>query len=101
MKEESDEDEKTTLFSYVNKSDRWIIDNGCSNHMNGDKDKFEDIGLYNGGCVKFGNDIPCAIKGKGTIQLIDKITCENVYWVEGLNYNLLSVSKMKKSGYRV
>ena len=43
MKEESDEDDKTTLISYVNKSDRWIINSGCSNHMTGDKDKFEDI----------------------------------------------------------
>ena len=53
MKEESDEDEKTALFFYVNKSDRWIIDSGCSNHMISDEEKFEDIGPYNGGCVKF------------------------------------------------
>ena len=90
----------TTLISYVNKSDRWIIDNGCSNHMTGDKDKFEDISPYKGGCVKFGNDIPCVVKGKDTIQLTDKITCDNVYWVEGLNYNLLSVSQLNKLGYR-
>ena len=101
MKEESNEDEKTALICYVNKSDRWMIDSGCSNHMIGDKDKFEDIGTYNGGCVKFGNDIPCVIKCKGTIQLIDKITCDSVYLVEGLNYNFLSVSKLNKSGYRV
>lgn len=47
--------------------------------MIGDKDKFEDIGAYNGECVKFGNDITCVIKGKGTIQLIDKITCKQIY----------------------
>ena len=46
--------------------------------MTSDKEKFEDIGPYNGGFVKFGNDIPCVIKGKGTIQLTDKITCKNV-----------------------
>ena len=78
----------------MNKSDRWIIDSGCSNHMTGDKEKIEDIGPYNGGCVKFCNDIPCLIKDKGTIQLTDKIKCENVYWVEGHNYNLLSVSQL-------
>ena len=96
MKEEFDEDEKTTLISYVNKSDLWVIDSGCSNHMTSDKEKYENIGPYNGGCVKFGNDIPCVIKGKGTIQLIDKITSDNVYWVEGLNYNFLSVSYLNK-----
>ena len=42
MKEDSGEDEKTRLISYVNKSDQWIIDSGCSNHMT--SDKFEDIG---------------------------------------------------------
>ena len=47
--------------------------------MTGDKDKFEDIGPYKGGCVKFGNDNPCIVKGKGTIQLTDKIKCDNVY----------------------
>ena len=67
MKEDSDEDEKTELISYVNKSNRWIINSGCSNHMTGDRDKFEDIGPYKGGCVKFGNDIPCVVKGKGSI----------------------------------
>ena len=36
MKEDYDEDYKTTLISYVNKSDRWIIDSGCSNYMTSD-----------------------------------------------------------------
>ena len=62
------------------------------NHITSDKEKFEDIGPYNGGCVKFGNDSPCVIGGKVIIQVTNKITCENVYWVEELNYNLLSVS---------
>ena len=44
MKEESNEDGKTTLIYYVNNSDRWIFDSSCSNHMNADKDNFEDIG---------------------------------------------------------
>ena len=42
----------------------WIIDSGCSNHMTIDKDKFEDICPYKGGCVKFGNDITCVVKGQ-------------------------------------
>ena len=29
IKDDSDKDEVTTIVSYVNKSDRWIIDNGC------------------------------------------------------------------------
>ena len=40
MKEDSDEDEKIALISFVNKSDRWIIDSGCSNHMTSYRSKF-------------------------------------------------------------
>ena len=42
MKDESNEDEKTTLITYVNKNDKCIIDSGCSHHMIGDKSKFID-----------------------------------------------------------
>lgn len=62
MKEDFDENEKTTLISYVNKSDRWIIDSGFSNHMTSDKSKFENIGPYKGRCVKFSNDKLCLVK---------------------------------------
>ena len=73
MKEDFDEDEKTTLIYYVNKSDRLIIDSECSNHMTIDKGKIEDIGPYNGGCIKFGNSILFVRKDKGKIQLTNKI----------------------------
>ena len=76
----------------MNKSDRGIIDSGCSNYMTSDRSKFENIGPSKGSCVKFGNDVPSLVKGKWSIQMINKIKCDNFYWVEGLNYNLLSVS---------
>lgn len=85
----------------MSKGDRWIIDSGCSHHMTGDKSKFETMEPYKVSCVKFGNDAPCLVKGKWLIQLTDKIKCDNIYWVEGLEYNLLSVSQLNKSGYKV
>ena len=69
--------------------------------MTGDKSEFENIGTYKGSCVKFGNDVPCLVKGKRSIQLTNKIKCKKNYWVAGLNYNLLSVSQLNKLGYRV
>ena len=33
MKDGSNENEAIALISYVKKSDRWIIDSGCSHHM--------------------------------------------------------------------
>ena len=87
MKEESDEDEATALVTYVNKNDKWIIDNGCSHHMIEEKIKFVTLTQYDVNSVRFGNDAPCLIKGKGSIKLTENISCDNAYYVEGLNYN--------------
>ena len=70
IKDESNEDEATTLVDCVNKNDRWIIDSGCSYHMTGDKNKFITQNYYDGNSVRFGNDAPCLITGKGSIKLI-------------------------------
>ena len=51
--------------------------------LSGDKSKFVTLSYYDGNSVRFGKDAPCLIKGKGSIKLIDKISCDNVYYVEG------------------
>ena len=75
MKDEFDEDEEIALMTCVNKNDKWIINIGCSHHMTRDKSKFITLNSYNGNSVRFGNDAPYLIKGKGSIRLIDKIMC--------------------------
>ena len=72
MKEKFDEDEATALVTFVNMNDRQIIDSGCSHHMTGEKIKFITLNCYEVNSVRFGNDAPCLIKGKGSIKLIDK-----------------------------
>ena len=47
--------------------------------MTSDKETNEDIGPYNGGCIKFGNSIPFVRKSKGTIQLTNKIIHVTIY----------------------
>ena len=94
IKDEFDEDDATALVSCVNKNERWIIDISCSQHMTRDKNKFITLNYYDGNSVRLGNDAPCLIKGKGSIKLTEKILCDNAYYVEGLNYNLLSVSQL-------
>lgn len=59
--------------------------------MIGDKNKFITMEHCDGGSVRFGNGSPCVIRVKGSIVLTDEITCEDVYWVDRLKYNLLSV----------
>ena len=69
--------------------------------MTRDKIKFVTLTCYDGNSVRFGNDAPCLIKGKGSIKLIDKISCNNAYYAEGLNYNLLSVLQLNNLGCKV
>ena len=89
------------MISYVNKNDKWIIDSGHSCYMTRDISKFKNLELYDGNTMKFGSDAPCPMKGKGSIILTDKITCDKNYYVEGLNYNLLSVSQLNRLGCKV
>ena len=104
MKDEYDEDEEIALVSCVNKNDRWIIDSGCSHYMTGDKSKFSTLNYCDGNSVRFSNDAPCLIKGKGSIKLTKKILCNNAnnaYYVKGLNYTFLSVSQLNNSRCKV
>ena len=69
--------------------------------MIGDKEKFENFEDYDGGSVRFGNNEPCCIKGRGKISLTKELVCDNAYWVEGLKHNLLSVAQLINIGFKV
>jgi hypothetical protein len=71
------------------------IDNGCSNHMTGDKDNFLTLKKERDGSVSFGNDNSAKIIGKGIVNLGSKdAMVENVLLVENMKHNMLSVSQM-------
>ena len=72
-----DERDKMTLISHVSKNDIWIIDSGYSHHMTREKKKFEHMEYYDGGNVRFGNNEPCCIKGKGFISLTNELRCDS------------------------
>lgn len=83
----------------MDNSDDWIIDSGCSHHMIGDQSKFLSLKEFDGSFVKFGNDSPYMVKGKGVISLNGKHSADDVYWVEALKHNLLSVAQLNDRGY--
>nr|GEZ84411.1 ribonuclease H-like domain-containing protein [Tanacetum cinerariifolium] len=76
------------------KSDKGVIDSGCSRYMTGNLyflSKFEEI---NGGYVAFGgNSKSGKISGKGKIKT-GKLDFHDVYFVKELKFNLFSVSQM-------
>ena len=77
MKDDSDENEAIVPVSCVNKNDKQIIDSVCSHHMTRHKSKFITLNYYDGNSVRFGNDAPYLIKGKGSIEIAKKIMCKN------------------------
>lgn len=79
----------------------WIIDSGFSHHMTWDKTKFTKIEDYAGKFIKFGDNSFIQIKGIRTFLLNDKTPIHDVYYVDGLKHNLLSVSQICDNGYEV
>ena len=45
----------------------WYLDNGASNHMTGDHQKFRDLDTTVGGKVSFGDGFVVEIHGRGSI----------------------------------
>ena len=72
----------------------WVVDSGCFRHMTSEKSNFRSLAATQGGSVTFGNE------KSGTIIDIGKIgeplsnSIEDLYLVDGLKHNLLSVSQL-------
>lgn len=75
-----------------------MIDSGWTHHMTDDRIKFLSMEDCNGGTVRLGNDAPCTVRGKGSIALNDKTNCDDVFWVEGLQFSLLSFAQLNNKG---
>jgi hypothetical protein len=103
------ESSSETLFitchvAQENASNIWFLDSGCSNHMTGNKELFEDLDTSVKSQIKLGNDNIVEVMGKGAINVITKTgkkTIPDVYFVPGLKHNLISVGQLTQKGYRV
>ena len=79
----------------------WYIDSGCSRHMSGDKSLFVEVTMKNHGYVTFGDNNKGKIIGIGKVGKEPLPTIDNVYLVDGLQHNLLSVSQLCDMDYDV
>ncbi|GKA85942.1 ribonuclease H-like domain-containing protein [Tanacetum coccineum] len=90
---------KFKRFDYIDaqgrsKSEKGVIDSGCSRHMTGNMSYLTDFEEIDGGYVAFGgNPKGGKITGRGTIKT-GNLDFENVYFVRELKFNLFSVSQM-------
>src|SRR3954465_14737860 len=79
----------------------WYLNSGCSRHMTGRRSTFQDLVLKPVGEVKFRGDQKGKIIGSGTISLGNSPSITNVFLVEGLKHNLLSISQLSDNGYDI
>ncbi|XP_070013123.1 uncharacterized protein [Nicotiana sylvestris] len=73
-------------------SQQWFMDSGCSKHMTGNTMDFLSLKALQGGSVSLGNRKKGYILGVGKVEKSPIHSIENVYYVNGLKYSLLSVS---------
>jgi hypothetical protein len=82
------------LQVYASGGSSWIIDNGCTNHMTGEKKMFTSYvkNKDSQDSIIFGDGNQGKVKGLGKIAISSEHSISNVFLVESLGYNLLSVS---------
>jgi len=81
---------------------RWYLDSGCSKHMTWDINNFVTLSRYNeGGTITFRDDSKGKIVGIGNIKIGSSSLIENVVLVEGLKYNLLSISQLCDKSFKI
>jgi len=77
------------------------LDNGCSKHMTGDKSMFVNIIFNQEGHVTYGDNNKGRILGRGSIGDKSILLIHDILYVEGLKYNLLSISQLCYKGYPI
>ncbi|GJU78941.1 retrovirus-related pol polyprotein from transposon TNT 1-94 [Tanacetum coccineum] len=78
----------------------WYLDSGCSRHMTGVKSYLHIYVEQLGPKVVFGDDSTCTTEGYGSIKCYG-IVFTKVAFVNGLKYNLISISQLHDAKYIV
>jgi hypothetical protein len=83
----------------------WYLDNGASNHMTGDLQKFTELDEGVTGKVRFGDGSSVEIRGKGTIlfrcRTGDQWALPDVYYIPRLRSNLVSLGQLTETGHQI
>ncbi|XP_056853712.1 uncharacterized protein LOC130503085 [Raphanus sativus] len=91
----------TTSESSGQEETSWYFDSGCSRHMTGTADYLEKVQEITSGKVTFGDGGQGKISAIGNTERSDLPRLINVYLVDGLKANLISVSQLCDEGLRV
>lgn len=88
-------------FKKTYKKGMQVLDNGCSRHMCGKKEIFKMIKKIDEGYVIFWDKAKGEVPGVRTITLSSSCDLVEVYTVEGLKHNILSISQLCDVGFQV
>ena len=89
----------TTLIALkAHDSCHWYLDSGCFRYMTGNKGLFKTLFEEKIGIVTFGDGIKYVIKGIGTVDIPGLPAFEDVWYVDRLKANLLSISQICDNG---
>ena len=80
------------LKSKKSEADIWYLNNGYLRHMTGNLSMFKQLQKYDGGHITFSDNALREIIGIGKIGKGLPTTIDDVYLVNGLKHNLLSIS---------
>ena len=75
-------------------SNDWYFDSGCSKHMTGTASLLKNVTILTGNTVVFGGGDTGKIIGKGTLNKPGMPDIEDVFLVDGLKANLISISQL-------
>jgi hypothetical protein len=86
---------------YASDGSSWIINSGCTNNMTGEKRMFSSYEKNEDPqrTITFGDGNQGLVKGLSKIAISPDHSISNVFLVDSLDYNLLSVSQLCKMGY--
>ena len=79
----------------------WYLDSGCSRHMTGNKGLFKMLFEGKIWTIIFGDGSKSMIKGIGIVDIPGLLVFEDVWYVDGLKANLLSISQICDNGLNV
>ena len=72
----------------------WYLNSVCSKHMIGNKGLFKTLFKGKIGTVTFGDGSKSVIRGIGTVDIPGLPVFEDVWYIDGLKANLLSISQI-------
>ncbi|KAG5595314.1 hypothetical protein H5410_036546 [Solanum commersonii] len=81
------------------KKGMWVIDSGCSRHMCEKKENFKTLNKNAGRYAQTRDNAKGEVEGVESITLSSSCDISEVYLVEGLKHNLLSISQICDVGF--